>query len=218
MVLDSIYLFSYESKPEMSAAKAGTGALQSIASWTAVPEKRGFRYDLDEVEDPDPTGSQLVYSFWVAHNFRFEAGAQIQTVLQELLFQRPWAHTRRVEVTFADVIAAWPTAQKYATASQIDSAITLAKTDVRNDLTAAGYEWGEIRRPDRLNQSILYRALGHIAFTQIQQTGDHWDRQSQEWKRMSHKIREELKFEYDGAKTGATQTTNTQSGFRFINR
>jgi hypothetical protein len=123
-----------------------------------------------------------------------------------------------VEVSFADVIAAWPVAQKYATIAQIDGYINLAKTDIRNELTAAGYDWSEIRRPDRLNQSVLYRTLAHIAFGQIQQPTDHWDRQSQEWKRMSYKIKDELKFEYDGFKTGATQATNTQAGYRFITR
>ncbi len=219
ILLDSIYIFSYlGAKPSLDAARSGTGALQTIASWTALPERRGFSYAISAVSDPDPESDTIAYSYWSAVNFRWATGLQVQTVLQELIFERVWGHTRRIGVTFADVIAAWPAAEKYATTTQINAYIELAKGDLRNELKAKGYEFAEIRRPDRLTSAVLYSTLSHISFGQIQTTGDHWHEQARHWAGISKKVQSELKFEYDGISSGATVTTNTQSGYRFVSR
>lgn len=219
IVFDSIYIFSYQGgKPTLEAARAGTGAAQTIASWTAVPERRGFRYSITAIDDPDPESDTLAYSYWSAINFKWATGLQVQTVLQELIFERVWGHTRRINVDFATVIDAWPAAERYATTTQINAYIALSKGDIRNELKAKGYEFAEIRRPDRLSSAVLYNTLGHIAFGQIQTTGDHWDRQATHWFGVARKVQSELKFEYDGLQSGATVTTNTQGGYRFVTR
>lgn len=217
--LVNIYVFADSGgKPDLSAARDGTGAVQTIASWTAVASKSGFRYTVDAIDDPDPTSDPKAYTYWVAINFKFANGEQQQCVIHELILERVLGHTRRVDVQFQDVIDAWPMANKYATTSQIEAYIKLAKGDIRSDLKARGYEYAEIRRPDRLSEAVMYHTLGHIAFGQIQQPTDHWDRQAQHWWRVSKKTVDELRFEYDGQKSGQTQTVNTQSGYRFIDR
>jgi hypothetical protein len=63
---DSIYIFSEQ--PSITEAKAGTGNLQQISTWSDIKDGNGKEIDVAAIEDPDDEAEWQRYDYWIAIN------------------------------------------------------------------------------------------------------------------------------------------------------
>lgn len=159
MSLVNAYVFTDQAKPGgVAASQAGTGAFQGpITSWTAG--NGGFTLALSAINDPSPQLYLSRYIYWVAVNFRLDAGAQIQTVLAPLELWRVDASFTRIGTDDATLEQFFPSIDSLYTQAQQLSAISAAILAIRARVKAQGFDWARIYRLDRLNLIVAYKAL-----------------------------------------------------------
>lgn len=200
----AIYVFT--TQPSRAAAAAGTGASQTIASWTWDEGKRGWYYTIAAINDPDTTSTETVYTYWEAVNFRLEAAAQIQTDIRALEMERVIGHSQAVLVTDDVLRGYFPQLDSCSTESQRLALINLAVEDVKSKLQAKGYEWARVTRADRLTIAISYKVLYMIMLVQIQAGNDKYAVKYNEFKSIFENTVDGLTLEYDSNKDGQADT------------
>ena len=174
LTLVNAYVFSDQNKPvSVAASQAGTGAFQGpITSWTAG--NGGFSFSIAAINDPSPELYLSRYIFWVAVNFRLDAGAQVQTVLAPLELWRVDASFTRIGTDDATLEQFFPTIDSLYTQNQQLAAISAATLAIKGRVKAQGFDWARVYRLDRLNLIVAYKALVILFVGQTTGTGSRF--------------------------------------------
>jgi hypothetical protein len=213
--LVAIYVF--DQMPSRNAAANGTGAVQTITSWTWDASKNGFSYSIAAISDPDPTSTTPVRTYWRAINFRLQASQQVQTVLQSFDLERVTGPAFTIEVSDSDLAAYFPQVTSYSSAAQRLAYVAQAKEEVRARLRVKGFQWAKIHRADRLDMAVTFKALSMLMLAQVQQPGDKFAMKYTEFKSMYENALESIQFEYDADGNGQPETEgNVPSGLWVI--
>ncbi|TXH14216.1 MAG: hypothetical protein E6R03_09680 [Hyphomicrobiaceae bacterium] len=200
----SIYIFS--TQPDRTTAAAGTGAVQTVSSWTWNTSVNGWSYTVAAIDDPEPTGATSLRTYWEAVNYRLESGEQIQTDVRAFFVQRATGHSHSVGVTDAVLKEYYPQLDACSNPTQREQLIALAVEDVKARLKNKGFEWAMIHRIDRLNIAIAYKTLYMIMLIQIQQGNDKYAIKYAEFKAIFDSTIESLVLEYDSNGDGLPDT------------
>jgi len=177
-----VYIFTdAQGQPSRQLAAAGTGALQVITNWTVVDG--GFKIAIDAINDPEPLGSTSKRIFWIAINYILKSGGQVQTTLRALELERVSSHSTRVGLTATDLTTLFPELSSFVTTNTINAAISLAEQECKSILLNKGYEWAQIKSPERLKLAMQARAMMQIMINQRKSPGDNFDANYTEYKK-----------------------------------
>lgn len=170
----AIYVF--RTMPDRTAAAAGTGAIATVTTWAWDAERRSWSFTVPAISDPNPTSTDGTEDFYLAVNFRLQAGAQLQTVVQLLQLERVAAQSGRpLEVSENDLRDLYPHIDSYSTATQRDKYAAQAVLHVRDKLDRQGFEWARLHQPSELKQAVVLKALSMLLFVASQEANDkHW--------------------------------------------
>jgi hypothetical protein len=204
----AIYIF--RDQPGREAAQSGTGALQTIGSWTWSATDAGWYYNVAAINDPDPISTTHNRIFWEAVNFRVESGAQIQTDVRAFYVERVAGLSHNVSVSETDLKEYFPQLDSISTPAQREQQIVLAVEDIKARLKNKGFEWARIHRVDRLNIAIAHRVLYMLMLIQVQQGNDKYAIKYTEFKAIFDTTIESLVMEYDSNKDGLPDAQVTQ--------
>lgn len=166
----AVYVFA--ALPSLAAARAGTGAVATVAAWT--PVGAGFDIPVSALDDPDPTGPVREHTYYIAVNFKLEVGGQTQTVLRALSMERVTGSEGKVRVADAEILALLPQASSFSTEAERVQFLRQAELQVKDDLQAAKFRWSRIHRLDDLSRVVLYKALLLLLFSQFRDGGDRY--------------------------------------------
>lgn len=197
----AIYIFQ-DTPPSRAAAADGTGAVQSITSWTWNSAKNGWSFSVDGIDDPDPTGGSSLRTYWLAINFKLSSGEQTQTVLRAVELERPAGHLKAVEVTDSDLRRVYAQVDAYSTEAQRRQFVQLGLDQVKAALKAKGFKWGQLTRPDELKLAVIYRALAMLFLGQIESPGDKFSGLYDQFVGLAQVQLDGLSIEYDSDKDG----------------
>jgi hypothetical protein len=196
----AIYIFA--TQPGRDAAQNGTGALQTIGTWTWSTSALGWSYTVAAIDDPQPTSTDNPKVYWEAVNFLLETGEQVQTDVRSLVLERVVGHSHGVGVTDAILKEYFPQIDTCSTSTQREQYIALAIEDVKGKLKNKGFEWARIHRIDRLNIAIAYKVLYMIMLVQLQQGNDKYAIKYNEFKGIYDTTIDSLVLEYDSNQDG----------------
>lgn len=191
----TIYVFHDEARPSLAAARAGTGASATISTWTAIPG--GFQFTISAINDPDVNAETQTRTYWIAINFILKTAGQTQCVIEPIELGRVMGQQFKIELKPANILASYPEISDYATNSTIDEAILDAIVEIRTELEEKGFEWAQIKRPDKLYVAAKYKTLMIIEGNQRQQSGDKFDIDFNTHEEKYKSIMGGLKLEYD---------------------
>ena len=213
-VLDSAYIFS--SKPNRTDAKAGTGALKTISSWSDV-DTNGKALAVPVLDDPNPNSSTSSETYYIVINFEIESGEQVQTVINSLSMCRPLSQVSQVGCTEADLEKIFPTIDSDISSASQASAITVAEESVKLDLQGNGFEWAKVNNPDRLKLAVAYKACSNLMISLSVENSDSWYERYLQYNNIYDKILTEIQFLYDADGDGEPESTeNVDSFLRII--
>lgn len=211
--LVSAYLFDV--RPGLAEAASGAGAVLGvvISGWTWDAAKGAFAIAVPAVDDPEPTGTYSVENtYFLAVNWRLEAGEQVQTTLQAITLERPRGHTTALTVMVADLRNLYRDIEAYGDEPQLLSAIALAKDDVRDKLLARGYRWANVTRPDRLKQVVVLKAVALVMLGEAQAGNDKFFAKYAEYKGLAKDALDGLQVEYDATGDGVPDAPDATGG------
>lgn len=201
----TIYVFHTESMPTQSAARAGTGANQTISSWSSIPG--GFQFTISAIPDPDPNSATQRRVYWVAINFVLKTGGQVQCVIEPLEMLRLFGQQSKVDVTIASFTASYPEIAQYVSPQTLTEVILEATEIVRIELMSAGFNWAQIKRPDLLSLLVKTRAKMSIEMSQRQAEGDKFDLDFKQDEQVYKLMKNGLKLEYDANQDNVADST-----------
>jgi hypothetical protein len=204
---DSIYIFSEQ--PSITEAKAGTGNLQQISTWSDIKDGNGKEIDVAAIEDPDDEAEWQRYDYWIAINTPLESGGDVQTIIRHLPIGRIRAHHKPVTVDNNDLQKIYSTIDTIASDVDQKNAIQLAILEAQKTLQTSGYEWGEIWEPQELNIAISYMAVGSLMREQIREPQDDWFDKAEYYEDKGLGLLKNitLKFTTDTSRKSALQTS-----------
>lgn len=203
----AIYVFP-DTLPSRDAAIAGTGAIQTILSWTWDGARNGWSFTVDGIDDPDPKGGTFERTYWIAINFRLSPSEQQQCVLRSVEMERPAAHQFNVEVDETDLQSFYPQINAYATAAHQREHIQNGIAQVKSALKAKGFKWSRLTRPDQLKHAVCYRALAMLFLSQAQ-GNDKFAALYDEFKTLYQTEIDGLTIDYDSDNDGDADASPT---------
>jgi hypothetical protein len=161
----SIYLFPYGTVPNRTDAAAGTGALQTVSSWTQDPNSKQLTYTYTAVSDPYPTEQVAIRDYWEAVNYVLTASGQVQTKIRQLTIGRAEALPSIPNVTADDVSQVWPNVTSYITSNQLADFIPLAESEMRR--TIGSDKWPRLSKLQDAKIVLAYKAIEMMAASQV---------------------------------------------------
>jgi len=202
--LDKVYLF--DELPSRTDAAAGTGASETISTWTTKDKHKELT--IPEIEDPEVTGAFKVYdNYWLAVNFTFSGGTQKQTELMNLTFERIKSQASETGVTYEDITKAFPLIDRYfSNTNDITNLIEVAEEQIKITMSTKGFAWAQIKYPKGLHTAVKYKTLKDICLVQIADAGDKWEMKYNEYSGYYENIITSTKIEYDSSNDSAVDT------------
>ena len=180
-VTDAPAIYVFDEKPDRTTALAGTGALETIVSWSDIGDG-GKQFTISALSDPDPDDSEGRETYWLGINFVLEDGEQTQTVLRALPMTRAIMSHDVPGVTVTDLEEIYSRLQDYKTTTEIDAAIERAEQNIRLALGMAGFDYVLIWSKKELRTAIAYEALVQMMESLVAQSGDAWDSRGDQYR------------------------------------
>lgn len=211
-----VYIFGDSGQPSRAAAASGSGSLLAITEWSAITG--GFKIEVPPILDPDtgsPTGNRR---YWIAINFVLEEDEQVQTIIRALDMERPWSHETRVGLTSTELTTLFPEIASFATTTTINAAISLAQEECKSILLNKGYEWAQIKSPERLKLAIQARAMAQLMLNQKRQPGDNFEFNYNEYKKQYKSYLDSIRLEIDADKDGVAEAQTELFGYTVVSR
>lgn len=211
----TIYVF--DAAPDPTAARNGTGAIETISSWTeGTANYRPFT--VSAIADPDDGTKSKKY--WVAINYVPVTGGSSTVDVLQFILQTPDGQTAEVTPTAAEMKQRDTTlATYYSTDSDIDNYVSNAETKLKAFLSNQGYHWTRIENPEDLKESVIYWALTDMMVAQINEEGDRFSIKAESYKELMMTLRNQLRLEYDANNDDsvtATEENAVPGKFNFI--
>ena len=166
--LSSAYVF--EDKPDRTDALAGTGALQTLGSWSDIGDG-GYSIAVTGIDDPDPDGDNYERSYWIVFNYTLTAAEQVQTDIVEMVLARPVGYGAELSIDTTDLESFFPKIDGFLSGDEQLNLIDEAIAHVKAVLRSKRWEYWMITEPEELRQAAIWRALYMSALSLIA-TGD----------------------------------------------
>lgn len=196
-----IYLF--DTRPTWSDARAGTGADQSITTWTqSGTSPYPQTYSFAPIDDPAPTENLLSRSYYEAINFVAELTEQKQTVIREFTVERPRGNEDTPETTVDDIREVFPAINNYLSDSQIEGFLSVAESELKNGLIARGIRWSRVAAFPNTKLAIAYKCLSLSSLSQIKESGDRHAIRYDEFKKLYDSAMKAVPLEVDTDEDG----------------
>lgn len=177
----AIYVFL--TMPTRDAAAAGTGAVQTITSWTQdAIEPFACSYTIAAIDDPEPTGGSYARTYYEAINYRLQTSEQVQTIIRSFDIERARAAAALPGASKEDCKRLYPALVKYVSDTELDDFIGAAQEEVRLSLYAKGFQWPAILQLEQLALPVAYKAISLASFSQMKEPGDRFDKRYEEFK------------------------------------
>jgi hypothetical protein len=211
---DPVSIYIYNAKPTRDVAAAGTGdwhtahLIESITAWTDTVN--GKTIAVAAIDDPEPTGTVDNRTYWIAINFRYAAGEQVQTFLRALPLVRPQAWHATITTSKEDLEAVFTEIDAYISATKQETGIELAKRVIELEFEASGFEWALIWDVDKLRFAVAYRAVSDLLFGLKQ---PEWMDMARGYRDTSDGILKSIRLAYDSQKEGEPTTTEARDNF-----
>lgn len=191
-----IYLFGPDTRPSLSQARAGTGAIATISAWTAISS--GYKFTIPAITDPDATAEIQSRTYYLAINFYLKnSGDPKQCVLEAIELTRIFGQQTNINVTAPDIVGAYSEITSYVSADQIQKAITDSVNLVKAKMLAKGFQFSRIKNPEVLTQIVINRARMMLFSGQRLRGGDMWDQAYEEEKESYVTLLSGLQVDYD---------------------
>lgn len=216
----SIYVFSDTNQPDITKARAGTGSAgAAIIAWT-LEQNGGYRFVIPGayVNDPQPLSNVIERTFWVGITFTLKTSGQQMTVIEPLELQRVFGQQSQVGVTPEELTAMDPELTGYADNEKIQFNIYLALEETKARLATKGFEWAQIKNPERLKLCVQARAYSLLYSKERQQDGDKFDKRAKDEFEMFEVLIKATQLEYDSSKDEIADTKESSGGWSFTPR
>lgn len=192
----TIYIF--DSQPTRDAAILGTGAIETITSWTqATVTPFECTYTIAAIDDPDPDSETQSAVYWEALKFIAATSEQTQTVIRAFVVERIEGTEAEPGTTAADLLAVYPALSAYLSPEQIGKHIALAQDELKMDLEIQGLKWGRIRELNKYKLILAWKAIQLSSESQIREPNDKFDSRSQLYRDKYDRAIKNLSLPYD---------------------
>lgn len=211
------HIYVFDSQPSREHAADGTGAIQTITTWTEVtitPYKRSFT--VAAIADPEPTSSTYTREYWLAINFVTVAAGQTQTVVRSFEVSRVEGTESLPETTVRDVQDVYPQITSYLSPNELGEFIAIAESHVRTQLEAKGVSWPHVRDLKKLKSAIAYKAIWFSALSQVKAAGDKFTVRMAEYAKLYDFIMDSIKLPVDLDKDGDPDAIAATSNFAWF--
>lgn len=198
----TIYLFS--SFPDRTAAAAGTGAVQTISAWTGTGTDRAIT--IAAVSDPEPTSNTRHKEYYLGINFTLAASGQVQTLIEQVIFERALAQIDNLSITAQDAKNIYPAISSYLSDAQITSYIVGSTEELKTELKAKAIDWASVKNPRDFKRVIIYRAIADASFSQIQEQDDKFSKRYDAYQERAKKLLTAIDAIIDTDKDGVPDT------------
>lgn len=208
----SIYI--YDAKPPRDVAASGTGdwhaahIIQTITEWTDIQDGKAIA--VSAIADPAPTGTLDNQTYWIAVNFAYEVGGQVQTCLRALPLRRAQSWHSTITTAKEDLEAIFPEIDSYISAAKQETGIALAKNVIEMEFEASGFEWALIWDVDRLKFAVAYRAVSDLLFSLKQA---EWIEMARGYRETSDEMLKTIRLAYDATKENKPTTAESRGNF-----
>jgi hypothetical protein len=213
----SIYVFSDTNQPDITKARAGTGSAGAVITAWTLEQNGGYRFIIPGayVNDPDQLSNVVERTYWVGITFTLKASGQQMTVVEPLELQRVFGQQSQVGVTPEEITAADPELTGYCDHETIQLNIYLAIEEIKARLATKGYEWAQIKNPERLKLCVQARVNSLLYSKQRQQDGDKFDRRAKDEFDIFKVLIDATQIEYDSTKDSIPDTKESTGGYTF---
>lgn len=217
-VFVSAYVFD-DTKPTREDAATGTGAIQTIADWDVATGNKHADLSVAAIDDPEPDDDFEVWAYWIAINFRFAVGEQVQTIIKELRICRITAQQSATDVTYTDILKHFPILTRYfSNVNDITSLIEVTEDEIKAYLSGKGFDWAKIWHPKALDSAVRFKTLSNICLMQSIDSGDEWEVKYNEYAQLYQNVINSTKLEYDNTNAGEIQSMESKASFMRIIR
>lgn len=201
----NIYVF--DAMPTDDAAINGTGALNTIVTWTeTVNYQRSFT--VPAIGDPQDGTSRKRY--WIAINYVAGTGGTSTVDIQFFELVRPSGFTIDPTPTYLEVKELDKTLATYFEDTEIRTGITVAIKAVKTKLRNEGWNWAQIKNPEDLKTAITYKAMAHLWIDEIVEENDRFWLKYKEADTIANGYLDSLKVDYDADENHDLEGNETQ--------
>lgn len=171
---DSPTIYLFNSQPSRQAAAAGTGSIQTISSWTGAGTDRAIT--ITAIADPEPTSATRYKEYYLAINFTLANSGQVQTLIEQIVFERVLAQADNLALNAQDAKAIYPTIGSYLSDALINNFLTGAIDDTKTELQGKGIDWVTVKNPKDFKRAIIFKAIADASLSQIQEDNDKFSK------------------------------------------
>lgn len=214
----TIYVF--DSLPSRTVAAAGTGAVQTVSTWTANVSSPYVRtYTITAIVDPDPTGATASKQYWEALNFVLKSSGQTQTFIRTFLLERVEGQENVPGTSVEDVKAVYPSITAFLDDSDITKFLTQAVDAMKLYFEDKGMSWRRIYDLQKTKYALAYKTLALGLLTKFREPGDRLHVLSEKYDELYGKELGQITLKYDTTGAGKPDTTKKVSqGFQIAIR
>lgn len=212
-------IFLFEDEPTLEEAIDGTGAIQSVATWTessVSPYPRSYAFD--PIDDPDPESNDSSLGFWESVRFVATLGQQAQTRLRYFEVERVKALNAVPGTTVADLKTIYPAIINYASDRELEDHISNAERILKLEFKNKKVEWSNLSELGDLLLALAFKAIQLVSESQFE-SGTESDKMFMRAKLYRDNYDDlvkliKLPYDIDGDGKPDTETSNNNtSGF-----
>ena len=192
----AIYIFT--SKPSPAAARAGTGATQTITSWTELhsPERREIA--ISAIADPQDGTREKTY--YISINYPLKTAGVNQNDIEFFVLTTPEGSGEKARPTAEQLRSIDKNLESYLAEPEIAAKIVLAESIVKQSLSGKGYEFAFINNLEDLKLCVSYLAIALAWNGEIGTPGDRFTEWRDQAQTIYKTLFDSLKLEYDADK------------------
>lgn len=154
------HIYIYDSQPDYAAASAGTGAVQTISTWSQYTTEPEVTYSVSAIEDPDPSSTISEREYWEAINYILETSGEIQTKIRMFTISRAGALDDSPNATREDIKALVPQITSYIQSdAELDSYLAIAEDLLKIHYEGKGYKWSQLSNLQSLKYAVAFKAI-----------------------------------------------------------
>lgn len=195
-VTDSPAIYIFSDLPTRTDAINGTGAIQTISSWSDASANGGKTFTVASIADPDPNSSKDQYEYYIAVNYVLVNSGDTLTDIRLLPMVRARATHAPVSTAEADLQRIYSNIDDISSSGDQTSKILQAKNDIKAYLDSKGYDWAEVWEPVQLNDAVAYRALYLIMLDVMRDSADAYAIRADLYKQQSDAILKGIRLKY----------------------
>jgi hypothetical protein len=217
-VTDTPTIYIFKDLPSRTDAINGTGAIQTISSWSDAILNGGKTFTVATISDPDPNSSKDNYEYFIAVNYVLVNSGDVQTDIRLLPMVRARATHAPVSTSQEDLQKIYSRVDDISSSSDQTFKIEQSKQDIKNYLDAKGFNWSEVWEPVHLNNAIAYGALELIMLDNMRDTGDAYASRAVLYGDKSKEILKGLRLSYKNSEDTAPSLPEQIASYIAIKR